>query len=296
MTVRHYLRPIATFGLVAGLLAGMAACTSTTQSGAIGVKRQQFMLLSSSEVDAAALESYRGSLQTARGKSALNTDKANLERIRRIADRLIPQTAVFRPDAPGWQWEVNLETRNELNAYCAPGGKIMFFTGIINQLSLTDDEIAAIMGHEMAHALREHGRERMSQAYAQNAGLSILTQAVGLGQGSAQLLQMAAQVGLTLPHSRGQESEADVMGLELLARAGYNPNAAVSLWQKMGKATGGNQGSFMSTHPSGSQRIQDLEAVMPRVMPLYEQARRNPPPSRPVVPRTALVIRLIDGA
>lgn len=281
--LKRHLRPLA----LAGLMAALAACTSTTQQGAIGVKRQQFMLLSSSEVDAAALQSYRGSLQTARGKSALNTDKANLERIRRIADRLIPQVAVFRPDATGWSWEVNLETRNELNAYCAPGGKIMFYTGIINQLSLSDDEIAAIMGHEMAHALREHGRERMSQAYAQNAGLSILSSALGLGQGSGQLLGMAAQVALTLPHGRGQESEADVMGLELLARAGYNPNAAITLWQKMAKATGGSQGSFMSTHPSSAERIQNLQAMLPRVMPLYEQARRSPSPVRQIVPRTA---------
>lgn len=290
--LKRYLRPLA----LAGLTTVLASCTSTTQQGATGIKRQQLMLLSAGQVDAAALESYRGSLQTARGKSALNTDRANLERIRRIADRLIPHTAAFRLDAPAWQWEVNLETRNELNAYCAPGGKIMFFTGIIKQLSLSDDEIAAIMGHEIAHALREHGRERMSQAYAQNAGLSILSSALGLGQGGGQLLQMAAQVGLTLPHSRGQESEADVMGLELLARAGYSPNAAVTLWQKMQKATGGSQGSFTSTHPSSAERIQNLQSMLPRVMPLYEQARRSPPAVRQIVPRTAARAVLVEPA
>ena len=135
----------------------LTACTSSTQEGATGIQRKQFLLLPAEQVNAMALQSYRGELSAAKQKGALNTDKANLERIRKIADRLIPHAAVFRPEALAWQWEVNLETRNDLNAYCAPGGKIMFFTGIINNLKLTDDEIAAIMGHEMAHALRELG-------------------------------------------------------------------------------------------------------------------------------------------
>lgn len=284
MSTTRLLRPLTLAMLLA---TGLAACVSTTQQGATGINRSQFMLLSSSQVDAAAIESYRGELTKARGKSALNTDKANLERIRRIADRLIPQVTVFRGDARNWQWEVNLETRNELNAYCAPGGKIMFFTGIITKLNLSDDEIAAIMGHEMAHALREHGRERMSQAYAQSAGLGILGAVTGMSAGTGELVNMAAKVGLSLPHNRKQESEADILGLELLARAGYNPNAAVSLWQKMSQATGNTQGSFLSTHPGSSERIKSLQSAIPRVMPLYEQARRNPPPVRPIVPRTS---------
>lgn len=279
-TSRSFLLPIA-------LVVTLSACTTTTQQGATGIKRQQLLLLPASQVDAMALESYQAELTKARGKNSLNTDKANLERIRRIADRLIPQVAVFRADASAWKWEVNLESRNELNAYCSPGGKIMFFTGIINQLNLSDDEIAAIMGHEMAHALREHGRERMSQAYAQQTGLNLLGAVTGMSASTGQMVQVAAQLALTLPHSRGQESEADIMGLELLARAGYNPNAAVSLWQKMAQATGGGQGSFTSTHPSSSERIGHLQAAIPKVMPLYEQARRQPAPNRPVVPRTA---------
>ncbi len=273
--------------LPAALMMALSACTTTTQQGATGIKRQQLLLLPASQVDAMALESYQAELTKARGKNSLNTDKANLERIRRIADRLIPHVAVFRADASGWKWEVNLESRNELNAYCSPGGKIMFFTGIINQLKLTDDEIAAIMGHEMAHALREHGRERMSQAYAQQTGLSLLGAMTGMSASTGQMVQVAAQLALTLPHSRGQESEADIMGLELLARAGYNPNASVSLWQKMAQATGGGQGSFTSTHPSSNERIANLQAAIPKVMPLYEQARRQPAPTRQMVPRTA---------
>ena len=214
--------------LVASSFAVLTACTSSTHEGATGIQRKQFLLLPAEQVNAMALQSYRGELSQAKQKGALNTDKANLERIRKIADRLIPQVATFRPDALNWAWEVNLESRNELNAYCAPGGKIMFFTGIINNLKLTDDEIAAIMGHEIAHALREHGRERISQAYAQQAGMAILAMVTDMSQKQAAILQTATHLGLTLPHGRGQESEADVMGLELLARAGYDPKASVT--------------------------------------------------------------------
>jgi Zn-dependent protease with chaperone function len=265
----------------------LAACASTTQEGAIGVKRKQFMLLSSAEVDNAALSSYQGALSDAGKAGKLNTDKANLERIRVIADRLIPQVVTFRPDALKWQWEVNLETTNELNAYCAPGGKIMFYTGIIKTLNLTDDEIAAIMGHEMAHALREHGRERMSQAYAQQAVMSGIAVYTGMSADKATLMQQATQVAMTLPNSRGQEAEADIVGLELMARAGYNPSAAVSLWEKMGKAGAGGGPTLLSTHPSGPQRIEGIQGMLPKVMPLYQQAKATMPKVPPrVVPRT----------
>lgn len=272
--------------IVVPVLATLVACSSTTNEGAIGVQRKQFMLLPSAQVNQMALQSYKGELSTAKQKGALNTDRANLERIRKIADRLIPQVAVFRPDALSWSWEVNLESRNELNAYCAPGGKIMFFTGIITQLKLSDDEIAAIMGHEMAHALREHGRERISQAYAQQAGMSLLAIVTNMDARQAAVVQTATQLALTLPHSRGQESEADVIGLEVLARAGYDPRAAVSLWQKMASANKGSTPAFLSTHPSSSQRISELQSKMTTVMPLYEAAKRNPPSSKTIVPRT----------
>lgn len=266
----------------------VVGCTSTTQEGSTGISRKQLMLLSSSQVDALALESYQGELSTAKGKGVLNTDKANLERIRKIADRLIPQVNAFRPDARAWAWEVNLETNNQLNAYCAPGGKIMFYTGIINQLKLTDDEIAAIMGHEMAHALREHGRERMSQAYAQQAGLGIAGALLGATQGQMSLANTAAQLAISLPHNRGQESEADILGLELAARAGFDPRASVTLWQKMAQASGGGGSpSFLSTHPSSGQRIKELQAAIPKVDPLFKQAKANWKSSVPAaVPRT----------
>ncbi len=272
-------------GLLLSLCLLMTACASTTGGGAIGLDRKQFLMVSSSEVEAAALQAYRGELGQAAKAGKLNTEKATLERIRVIADRLIPQVAVFRPDALQWQWEVNLETNPELNAYCAPGGKIMFFTGIISKLSLTDDEIAAIMGHEMAHALREHGRERMSQAMAQQLGIQLGAQVLGM-QDKAQLAQMGANLLFTLPNSRGQESEADVAGLELMARAGFNPQGAVTLWQKMSQAGGGGGPAFLSTHPSGPQRISELQAKIPAVMPLYQKAKTASASAPPRVPRT----------
>ncbi|MGB4343441.1 MAG: M48 family metallopeptidase [Moraxellaceae bacterium] len=273
--------------LVLLLALALAACSSTTQEGATGVKRKQLLLLPSAQVDAMSLESYKGELGKAQQAGKLNTDKANLERIRVIADRLVPHVATFRQDALQWQWEVNLETRDELNAYCAPGGKIMFFTGIITKLRLTDDEIAAIMGHEIAHALREHGRERMSTAYAQQTGMSLLAVLGNVNAENMALLATAAQVGLTLPHSRGQEAEADIVGLELMARAGYNPAAAISLWEKMGQANGAGGPAFMSTHPSGTQRIDGINSLLPRVNPLYQAARSSLGKLPPrIIPRT----------
>lgn len=268
------------------LALALVACATSTQQGAVGVQRKQLLLLPAQQVDQMAAQSYAQELQTAKQKSALNTDKATTERIRVIADRLIPHVTVYRPDAASWGWEVNLEMRDELNAYCAPGGKIMFFSGIIKQLKLTDAEIAAIMGHEIAHALREHGRERMSRAYAQSAGLNILASMTGMSQTTAVLVNQAAQLGLTLPHSRGQESEADIMGLELLARAGYDPKASITLWQKMAQASGNSSGSFLSTHPGADQRIADLQAAMPKVTALYEEARRKSVSTRKIVPRS----------
>lgn len=277
---------ICRLGPVLSLSLLLAACASTTERGAIGVDRRQFLLVSSAEVDAAALQAYKGELGEAAKAGKLNNDKANLERIRVIADRLIPQVATFRPDALKWQWEVNLETNDQLNAYCAPGGKIMFFTGIINKLNLSDDEIAAIMGHEMAHALREHGRERMSQAAAQQLGVQLGTKLLGI-ENQAQLALMGTQLLFGLPNSRGQESEADIVGLELMARAGFNPQGAVSLWEKMGKAGAGGGPAWLSTHPSGPQRIAEIQAKLKRVMPLYEQARTSQSKVPPrVVPRT----------
>lgn len=251
----------------------ITGCTSSTVTSTSGVDRKQLLLVSDSEINTLSAQSYQQTLSQAKAQGVLNTNTAQYQRLQRIANKLIPQAKYLRPEASNWKWEVNLLKSDQLNAYCAPGGKIMFYTGIIDRLKLTDDEIAAIMGHEMAHALREHGRENVSRQYAQQTGLSLIASIAGLSQGQAELANLVGQVGLSLPNSRTQETEADILGLELMARAGYNPNASVTLWQKMMAANSGGSPQFLSTHPNPANRIQNLQSLIPKMMPLYQQAK-----------------------
>jgi predicted Zn-dependent protease len=256
------------------LLAGCQA-VNTTSGGAVGVERKQYMfsMLSADQVNQMYAQSYQQTLSEASSQGVLDKSSANAKRLQAIAGRLIPQAPRFRPDAANWPWEVNLIKSPELNANCGPGGKIIFYSGIIEKLKLSDDEIAAIMGHEMAHALREHSREAMSKAYGIEMAKQGAGALLGLGESGLALADTVVQYSLTLPNSRGNENEADLIGLELAARAGYDPNAAISLWQKMAAAGGGAPPEFMSTHPSSSSRIASLQAAIPKVMPLYQQAK-----------------------
>jgi len=269
--------------LAAVILFTGCATTQTTQAGVVGVQRRQFMLLSEKQVESMSAESYLATLQEAGKNKTLNTDAQQLQRVRTLANRLIVPTVTFRPDAASWKWEINVQDSEEVNAYCMPGGKIMVFKGLISKLKATDDELAAVMGHEIAHALREHGRERMSEAYVQQIGMFGLAALVGAtakdeqkAAATMEIASLVTTIGLTLPHSREQEREADRMGLELAARAGYDPQAAVSLWRKMTAAGGAKQPEFLSTHPSGESRISDLQGLIPTVLPLYEEAKRRP--------------------
>jgi predicted Zn-dependent protease len=250
--------------IVVGVAVVVAACQTvhTTQPGAVGVSRKQQMLVSEADVQKGA-------------EGALNADQATYKRVQEISRRLIKQTTVFRPDAAQWQWEVNVQTTDDVNAYCMPGGKIMVYTGLIDQLKATDAELGAVIGHEIAHALREHSRERLSRAYAQQLALAGIAIATGAGTGTMELANQVAAVTFQLPHSREQEAEADRIGLELMARAGYDPNAAVSLWQKMGKLGGSGPPEFLSTHPSSDSRIRDLQASVPKVQGLYQSAKNQ---------------------
>lgn len=218
-----------------------------------------------------SVQSYNELLQKARQQRVLDTDAAQLARLNRISRNLINQAELYRGDAKSWPWEVHIIKSNELNAFVLPGGKIMFYSGIIDRLNLTDAEIAAIMGHEMAHAIREHTRERISSQYATQTGIGIAASIFGLSQGQAQLANLAGDLGIARPHSRTQESEADQIGLVLMAKAGYDPNAAITLWQKMQRASQGEPPQFLSTHPSSSNRIATLQALMPKVMPYYKK-------------------------
>jgi predicted Zn-dependent protease len=257
----------------------LSSCQSvkTTQAGAIGVERKQMMspLVSEAQLRQSAAAQYQQALGEAKGKSTLNADSAMTNRVKAVAARLIPHTKVFRDDAPGWAWEVNVIQSDTLNAWCMPGGKIAFYSGIITKLSLNDDEIAAIMGHEIAHALREHSRERVSEQVTAGVGIGVLAAATGTGKAGQDIGGALYNVTFSLPNSRLHETEADRMGVELAARAGYNPVAAVDVWKKMSALSSGKSGPpFLSTHPSNESRIADLTQYSQRVMPLYLQAKR----------------------
>lgn len=254
-------------------LAGGCQTVETTQPGAVGITRQQHMAVSADEVNASAKQEYAQMMAEAKKKNALDRNAAQVERVRHIVNRLIPQTTVFRPDAAKWPWEVHVISTDEVNAWCMPQGKMAMYTGLLDKLQPTDDELAAVMGHEIAHALREHTREQISQQMGTQAVLGIAGALFGLSDTAENLGGMVANVTLTLPKSRTDETEADRIGVELAARAGYNPHAAVSLWEKMAKLPGGAPPQFLSTHPSTESRIADLKKYADKVMPLYVAAK-----------------------
>ena len=258
------------------LLATLAACGTTTKPGAIGITRQQLLIVPASRVERMALTHYADQQSKARTAGTLIDSGPEYERLDTIGKRLIPQTTIFRDDIKHWKWHLTLIDAPTLNASCAPGGKITFYTGIVRQLQLTDDEIAAIMGHEIAHAIREHGREKVSESVGQQILVSLLAAKSSSPSASAALANQVATVLYQLPNSREKEIEADRIGLELMARAGYDPAAAMTLWHKMADATKERSTpEFLSTHPSHASRLADLQSLQPLARGLYESARRD---------------------
>jgi len=253
----------------------LTACETvqTTSGGVVGVDRQQRMMVSSSEIEQASVQEYAQVLAQAKQKGMLDTNPTQVNRVRAIANRLIQQTPSFRPDAQKWNWETHVLSSSEVNAWCMPGGKIAVYTGLIEKLQISDDELAAVMGHEMAHALREHARERASEQAAAGLGISILSAVAGVGDVGQKGMEYAYMGLLGLPNSRKHETEADRIGVELAARAGYDPRAAVTLWQKMEKLGDNGVPKFLSTHPAPEDRLSDLNIYSQRVMPLYQQAK-----------------------
>jgi predicted Zn-dependent protease len=232
-------------------------------------------LVPAEDVEASAAKQYQDLLKQAASQNALaGPNHPQVIRLRRIADKLIPFAYNWNPRARQWKWEINLLNSRQINAFCMPGGKIAFYSGILDQLQLTDDEVAQIMGHEIAHALREHARERMGKSAATSIGAGLLSQVLGLGDLGRTVTNYGAEL-LTLKFSRDNETEADLVGLELAARAGYDPRAGVTLWRKMQAASKGAPPQWLSTHPAGDTRITDIEKALPRVMPIYERASRE---------------------
>ena len=262
---------------VLALAAIVAGCESAPVTG-----RKQLMLVSESQAITASTEAYAQTLDPIRKQGKLNDDPALKARIDKITARLVAQAIKYRPETESWDWQVAvIDDPKTLNAWCMAGGKMAIYTGIIQTLKLTDDEIAQVMGHEIGHALAKHTAERMSTAMASQAVLQV--GAILLGTDSAtnqmalQAAAVATTVGVQLPNSRTQEAEADRIGIELAAKAGYDPHAAPKLWEKMLDATGTKgQSDFLSTHPAGEKRQEALSALIPQMLPYYEDKSPRP--------------------
>ena len=263
--------------LVGSLLAsgGLLGLPAWAREGVdVGPKSSLAQFVSADQVEQAGVQQYAQMRQKAAQQNALAPEgHPQLVRLRVIAKRLIPYTFEWNERARQWRWEVNLIGSKQINAFCLPGGKIAFFYGILDQLKLSDDEVAMVMGHEMAHALREHARERMGKTMVTRSAIELGSALLGLGNGGRYLADMGGQL-LTLKFGREDESEADLVGLELAARAGYDPHAGVTLWQKMAAANKAAPAQWLSTHPSGPTRIHDIELNLPKVEPLYARADR----------------------
>jgi Zn-dependent protease with chaperone function len=272
----------------AAAFAGGTSAASAREGVEVGPPSVASKLVPAEQIERAAGGQYQQMLGQARTKRALAPENhPQMRRLREIASRLIPHTDEWNPRARAWNWEVNLIGSPQINAFCMPGGKIAFYYGILDKLQLSDDEVAMIMGHEMTHALREHAREQMGKTMATRGAIELGAAIFGLGSGGRIVADMGGQL-LTLRFGRDDEKEADLIGLELAARAGYDPRAGVTLWQKMGQASRRQSIDFLSTHPSSDTRIQGIQAAIPEVDALYARAEKPPRRFGPPAPQAAV--------
>lgn len=238
-------------------------------------------LVSESEAISGSASAYQQMMGSLDKKKQIDKGSERTRKVQEITDRLIAQAVKFRPESANWRWEVQvINDPKTVNAFCMAGGKMAIYSGMWEQLKATDDELAQVMGHEISHALADHTRERMSVARSTSLGVQILGVATGVGNVGGQLMETAAQVAIGLPNSRESEAEADQIGIELAARAGYDPKAAVTLWEKMGKLGGGRTPEFLSTHPAPEHRAATLKELGAKVEPYYLAAKRSPPQGR----------------
>jgi len=251
-------------------LLGMGAAAAITLSGCTTIA--DIAGADTATLNASASQSYNAMVADAKAKGQLDTSSATYSRINAVFNRLKPYGDQINQTGQKFDWKLAVLKSDQINAYVAPGGKVVFYTGIVNKLNLTDAEIAAIMGHEMVHALEEHAKQKLGAQALTDLALGIGLNAAGVGQGGAAVAQLGSQIGIGLPFSRNLESRADQGGLTLMARAGYNPNAAITLWEKMNKLEGGSTGAtFLSTHPSNSQRIAAMRQNLPAAMQIYNK-------------------------
>jgi predicted Zn-dependent protease len=267
------LRKLATALALAAVVAGCA----TSPTG-----RKQLMIVSESQAIASSRQAYVQEMGKYKQQGKLVTDPRVINRVKVITERLVAQAVKMRPDSAKWEWTVEvIDDPQNVNAWCMAGGRMAIYTGLLLKVDPTDDELAQVMGHEIAHALANHTAERMSVAMASQLGVMAAGILLDQSAGTIAAGVAAAQVAVNLPNSRQAETEADRIGIELAARAGYDPQAAVTLWQKMA-AVGGGKGppQFLSTHPSDATRQQTLAKLVPQMMPYYRAA--GVPPTYPV--------------
>ncbi len=264
------------FFLCAMLAVLLVSCGTTTTVPITG--RTQNLLVSDEEVLSLSNQQYQEYMQSAQ----LSSDATNTAMVKRVGQKLATAVVTFLnknglgADAQKYAWEFNLVKNNQVNAFCMPGGKIVVYEGL---LPVTQDEtsLAIVLGHEIAHAVAKHSAERLSSAYRQQYGVQALgavVQGTGLGAGTQQLIALGASLGSQLwtsGFSRKQESEADHMGLIFAAMAGYNPQGAVSFWQRMAAQSSGSGGLF-SDHPSDAKRVKDIQGWLPEAMKYYSSA------------------------
>jgi Zn-dependent protease with chaperone function len=272
--------------LLAGAVAALSGCATNTITG-----RSQFMVVSEQQAINSSASAYSRMMGGLSSKKKLETGTARVERVKEITDRLIAQAVRFRPDAAAWSWEVQVvDDPKTVNAFCMAGGKMGIYTGFWDKLHASDDEVAAVMGHEIGHALASHTREKMSVSMAAQVGATLAAAVIASRAGpnsfnaSNDAMQGAAALAVTLPNSREAEAEADQIGIELAARAGFDPRASVTLWQKMARE-GGRLPEFLSTHPAPENRAEQLAKLITRVEPLYLAAKsREDAADAPPVP------------
>lgn len=259
---------------LSALCAILVAC-ATSPTG-----RRQLMVVSEAQAISASKTQYVQTMSKLRSEGKLVTDKAVVNRINTITGRLVAQAVRMRPDSADWEWSVEIiDEPDTVNAWCMAGGRMAIYTGLLKKVDPTDDELAQVMGHEIAHALANHTAERMSTAMITQLGVLGAAVASDNPGTTGPLAAAAAALAITLPNSRTQETEADRIGIEIAARAGYDPRSAATLWQKMEKAGGSGPPQFLSTHPSPGNRQQTLAALAPQMMKYYEA-----PGPRPVHP------------
>ena len=274
-------------------LALLTSCATNPITG-----RSQLLLVSEQSAIAESAQAYQSMMSGLDKKGKISTDSKFSARIHLITDRLIDQAILFRPETRNWAWSVNvIDEPKTVNAFCMAGGKMGIYTGLIEKIKPTDDEIAAVMGHEISHALLQHSREQMSEQAVMGVGVALIgvTASSDADRGTREnVAGLAAITLIMLPHSRNHESEADKLGVELAAKAGYNPRAAVTLWNKMLAESGGKSNfDWLSTHPASPKRVAALESLEAEMMGFYQQAKKNAAPTR-AWSSTAVNERVVD--